>query len=698
MTFALPYANTGGATAHDVIIQDRVPAGMTLYEPGTGAYNGSILINGVPGDPGNAAQLEILDSGRTLRFHLGNVKAGKIGFVLYKARVLGPDEAGAPSVDSVLTSTGSVISSDSLKNTYIGQPDGRDITVTGKYAYYLEPTQYSSNTTGPDQGVTYETRYLNTGTKASKVLEIDVPVPAGMAYVGAELYDLNHQALPGNGIQDGAVMVPANPASGTVVFRPPLFTASGKVGKGEGGIIREFFQPLPNALANGYRVFIHAPTIAASSYGTASAFSPGSARPQKAGGPTTRGDAAPATADPTNATRVDDPSIPRLFIALALPMSMTEGQTSEVFVAAGSLNGQPLNDFASGELIFTLPPGVQFGEGEVGTDPAFFSTQTNAAGLTQVQVSFANGLAANGAAVAKFTVKPQSGTASPTPLVFPGCALGFDPRSPVALQTGPVKVRVLNAAEAAQLSDRFHLLAPDYPGFGNSDAPPPTEFAYSFDQFADIIEQFLEALHVKRYSFYMQGYGAPIGFRLASRYPERIQVLIIQNANAYEEGYTPAWAPFRALWQDRNPETEAAMAALFAPKFTQFFYREGAQNPDALNPDAWNMDQVFLDRAANQAANLEIFYDFRKNLPLVDQWHAYFRKHQPPALIVWGERDPFFTVAGARAYLRDLPKAELHLLPTGHTALEEQGAAIAEHIRRFLPATPFTAEAKEESA
>ena len=452
VAFVLPYANSGGATATDVVIQDRVPAGMTLYEPGTGVYNGSILINGKPVDPGDAAKLEILDDGRTLRFHVADVKAGKSGFVIYKARVLGPNEAGAPSVDSVLTSSGSVLSSTSLSRTYIGQPDGRDITVTGKYAYFLEPTQYSSNTTGPDQGVVYETRYVNTGTKASKILEIDVPVPAGMVYVGRELYDLNHVALPANGIQPGSTEVPADPTSGTVVFHPPLFTSSGKVAAKDGGIIREFFQPLPNALANGYRVFVHSPTIPATSYGMTNAVSPGVTRVRKAVGPVTRNAVGPATTGASNTTRVDDPSIPRLFIALAMPMSMTEGQTSEVFVAAGSLNGQPLNDFAAGELLFTLPPGVQFGEGEVGTDPAFFSTQKTAAGLTQVQVSFGNGLPANGASVAKFTVKPQSGTAGTTPLVFPGCALGFDPRSPVALQTGPVKVQVLSAADAARLA------------------------------------------------------------------------------------------------------------------------------------------------------------------------------------------------------------------------------------------------------
>ena len=240
----------------------------------------------------------------------------------------------------------------------------------------------------------------------------------------------------------------------------------------------------------------------------------------------------------------------------------------------------------------------------------------------------------------------------------------------------------------ARLADQFHLVAPDFPGFGNSDTPPPGDFAYTFDHLAEITGHFLEALSLKKYSLYGQGYGVPISLRLAVEHPERIDSLIVQNGNAYEEGFSPAWAPFRALWENRTPETEASLAAFCAPSFTQFFYTEGAREPDKLNPDAWNMDQVFIDRPINQATNMELFYDYRKNLALDESWHAYFRQHQPPTLIVWGQHDPFFTVEGAKAYLRDLPKAELHLLPTGHSALEEEGQAIAEHIRRFLPGVP----------
>ncbi len=237
----------------------------------------------------------------------------------------------------------------------------------------------------------------------------------------------------------------------------------------------------------------------------------------------------------------------------------------------------------------------------------------------------------------------------------------------------------------ARLADRFHLVAPDFPGFGNSDTPPPAEFTYTFDHLAEVTEKFLAVLGLEKYSLYLQDYGAPVGLRLAAKHPERVAALIIQNGNAYEEGFSPAWAPFRALWANRNAETETGIAAFYAPQFTQFFYTEGTRQPENLNPDAWNMDQLFIDRPVNQATNMELFYDYRHNPQHYAEWQAYFRQHQPPTLIVWGQGDPFFTVAGAKAYLRDLPKAEFHLLNTGHSALEEEGQAIAEHIRRFLP-------------
>ncbi len=239
----------------------------------------------------------------------------------------------------------------------------------------------------------------------------------------------------------------------------------------------------------------------------------------------------------------------------------------------------------------------------------------------------------------------------------------------------------------ANLADQFHLIAPDYPGFGNSDTPAIDQFAYTFDHLAEITEKFVETLGLTRFSLYVQDYGSPVGFRIASHHPEWIESIIVQNANAYEEGFTDAWGAFRALWADRKAETEAAVRSFFSPDITRFFYTQGVRDLTALSPDSWTLDQIYLDRPANQAAQLELFYDYRNNPAHYPEWHAYFRTHSPRTLIVWGENDPFFNVDGAKAFLRDLPGAELHLLNTGHFALEEDGDQIAAHIRRFLSET-----------
>ncbi|WP_055076222.1 alpha/beta fold hydrolase [Pseudanabaena sp. 'Roaring Creek'] len=236
------------------------------------------------------------------------------------------------------------------------------------------------------------------------------------------------------------------------------------------------------------------------------------------------------------------------------------------------------------------------------------------------------------------------------------------------------------------LSDQFHLIAPDYPGFGNSETPAIDKFAYTFDRLAEITERFLQELGLNRFSLYVQDYGAPVGFRIASRHPEWIQSLIVQNGNAYEEGLTPAWQAFRDLWSDRSEATEAPVRGFLARDTTVFFYTAGTRSAENINPDNWNLDQAFLDRPENAAAQMELFYDYRANLERYPQWHEYFRTHQPPTLIVWGKNDPFFGSEGAIAFQRDLPNAEIHLLDTGHFALEEEREAIASHIRRFLPA------------
>jgi pimeloyl-ACP methyl ester carboxylesterase len=236
-----------------------------------------------------------------------------------------------------------------------------------------------------------------------------------------------------------------------------------------------------------------------------------------------------------------------------------------------------------------------------------------------------------------------------------------------------------------RLSDQFHLIAPDYPGFGNSDTLPIDQFEYSFDHLADITERFLQALGLTRFSLYMQDYGAPVGFRIATRHPDWIQALIVQNGNAYEEGLTPAWQAFRNLWSDRTETTEAPVLDFLKRDTTIFFYTAGVRDRQNINPDNWNLDQYFLGQPNNAAAQLELFYDYRTNLQRYPEWHEYFRQYQPPTLVVWGKHDPFFGPEGAEAFQRDLKTTELHLLDTGHFALDEDCDAIANHIRRFLP-------------
>ena len=236
------------------------------------------------------------------------------------------------------------------------------------------------------------------------------------------------------------------------------------------------------------------------------------------------------------------------------------------------------------------------------------------------------------------------------------------------------------------LSDRFHLVAPDYPGFGNSDTPPVAQFEYSFDRLADITEHFLQELRLTQFSVYVQDYGAPVGFRIATRHPEWIQALIVQNGNAYEEGLTPAWQAFRNLWSERSEASVAPILDFLKRDTTIFFYTAGVRDRQNINPDNWNLDQYFLDQPKNAAAQLELFYNYRTNLKRYPEWHEYFRQYQPPTLIVWGKNDPFFGPEGAEAFQRDLKTIEVHLLDTGHFALDEECDAIADHIRRFLPA------------
>ena len=234
------------------------------------------------------------------------------------------------------------------------------------------------------------------------------------------------------------------------------------------------------------------------------------------------------------------------------------------------------------------------------------------------------------------------------------------------------------------LSDRFHLVAPDYPGFGYSSMPSPDEFQYTFDRLAEVMEKFINVIGLENYSLYLMDYGAPVGFRLAVKHPERVQALIIQNGNAYEEGLREFWEPIKEYWKEKTEANADALQKLFTLDATKWQYTEGVRNVEAINPDTWMIDQSLLDRPGNKDIQLRLFYDYRTNPPLYPEWQSYFREHQPPTLITWGKNDHIFPSEGAIPYLRDLKEIEFHLLDTGHFALEEDGEVIADLITRFL--------------
>ncbi|MFV9616389.1 MAG: alpha/beta fold hydrolase [Gammaproteobacteria bacterium] len=234
------------------------------------------------------------------------------------------------------------------------------------------------------------------------------------------------------------------------------------------------------------------------------------------------------------------------------------------------------------------------------------------------------------------------------------------------------------------LSDRYHLVAPDYPGFGNSDQPAMKDFDYSFDNLANVMENFVAAIGVKKYSVYLMDYGAPIGFRLAAKNPEQISSLIVQNGNAYTEGLREFWDPIRTYWKERTAENAKPLAGFISHDGVKWQYTHGVRNAQTISPDNWNMDLRHLTREGNPSIQLALFYDYQNNVPHYPEWQAYFRKHQPPTLIVWGKNDYIFPAEGAHPYKRDLKNLEFHLLDTGHFALEEDGQVIADTIRAFL--------------
>ncbi len=234
------------------------------------------------------------------------------------------------------------------------------------------------------------------------------------------------------------------------------------------------------------------------------------------------------------------------------------------------------------------------------------------------------------------------------------------------------------------LADEFHLVAPDYPGFGASSMPSVDEFEYSFDKLAAVIEKFVQKLGLQQYFLYLMDYGAPVGYRLASKHPDRVLGLIVQNGNAYDEGLRDFWQPIKAYWKDKTPENAKVLADnLLTLEATKWQYTNGVRNLEAIAPDNWFYDQYLLDRPGNQEIQLELFYSYGTNPPLYPQWQEYFRQFQPPTLVVWGKGDYIFPEEGAHPYKRDLQNIEFHILDTGHFALEEDLEFIATRIRDF---------------
>ena len=234
------------------------------------------------------------------------------------------------------------------------------------------------------------------------------------------------------------------------------------------------------------------------------------------------------------------------------------------------------------------------------------------------------------------------------------------------------------------LADRYRVLAPDYPGFGQSEMPDRTTFAYTFDRFAEIVDALLDQLDITRFAMYVMDYGAPVGWRLALKHPERVTGLIVQNGNAYDEGLKEFWDPIKAYWEDGSDAHRQALRNLVAPETTKFQYTDGVADVSRISPDNWVHDQALLDRPGNADIQLDLFYDYRTNVPLYPAVQAYFREHRPPTLIVWGKNDTIFPADGAHPYTRDLRAAEFHLFDTGHFALEDKADEIVPLIRDFL--------------
>jgi pimeloyl-ACP methyl ester carboxylesterase len=234
------------------------------------------------------------------------------------------------------------------------------------------------------------------------------------------------------------------------------------------------------------------------------------------------------------------------------------------------------------------------------------------------------------------------------------------------------------------LADDFHLVAPDLPGFGKSAMPPPDEFEYTFDHLADVIDHFTEVIGLDRFAIYVFDYGAPVGFRIAARHPDRITAIISQNGNAYEEGLSDSWSPLQAYWKDPSPANRDAVRTMLQPETTIWQYTHGVTDLTRVSPDGYGLDNYYLARPGADEVQLDLMLDYASNIALYPAFHEYFRASRPPLLAVWGSNDPFFIPPGAEAFKRDIPEADVRFLPTGHFALETHVEEIAHAIIDFL--------------
>ena len=234
------------------------------------------------------------------------------------------------------------------------------------------------------------------------------------------------------------------------------------------------------------------------------------------------------------------------------------------------------------------------------------------------------------------------------------------------------------------LADRFHIVAPDLPGFGQSDMLARGMFAYTFDHIADVIDRFTEVIGLKRFAIYVFDYGAPTGLRIAAKHPERITAIISQNGNAYEEGLSDGWNPIRAYWQEASPKNREALRAFLKPETTVWQYTHGVADATKVSPDGYSLDNFYLARPGADEVQLDLFADYKSNVALYPTFQDYFRTHKPRLLAAWGKNDPFFLPAGAEAFRRDIPNATVRFFDTGHFALETHAKEIGASIRDFL--------------